>query len=45
MRARMLRHMESIPGFDAAERMPWYPDKRYPGMIVRAQSSLRARSG
>ncbi|WP_235907736.1 aldo/keto reductase [Siccirubricoccus phaeus] len=45
MRARMLRHMEGIPGFDAVERMPWYPDKRYPGVIARAQSGLRARSG
>jgi diketogulonate reductase-like aldo/keto reductase len=45
MRARMLRHMEQIPGFDAVERMPWYPDKRYPGVIARAQGALRARNG
>jgi hypothetical protein len=44
MRARMVRHMESIPGFDRIAQMPWYPDKRYPGIIGRAQSELRARS-
>jgi aryl-alcohol dehydrogenase-like predicted oxidoreductase len=45
MRARMLRHMEGIPGFDGVERMAWYPDKRYPGVIARAQATLRARNG
>ncbi|HEX2116525.1 MAG TPA: aldo/keto reductase, partial [Alphaproteobacteria bacterium] len=44
MRARMVRHMESIPGFDRIAQMPWYPDKRYSGIIGRAQSELRARS-
>jgi diketogulonate reductase-like aldo/keto reductase len=44
MRARMVRHMETIPGFDKVTQMPWYPDKRYPGIIGRAQSELRARS-
>jgi diketogulonate reductase-like aldo/keto reductase len=44
MRARMVQHMESIPGFDRISEMPWYPDKRYPGIIGRAQSELRARS-
>lgn len=44
MRERMARHMEGIPGFSALERMPWYPGKRYPGLIARAQSQLRARA-
>jgi diketogulonate reductase-like aldo/keto reductase len=44
MRQRMLRHMETIPGFDRIAEMPWYPDKRYPGIIGRAQAELRARS-
>jgi diketogulonate reductase-like aldo/keto reductase len=44
MRARMVRYMESIPGFEKVTQMPWYPDKRYPGVIGRAQSELRARS-
>lgn len=44
MRARMVRHMETIPGFDRIAQMPWYPDKRYPGVIARSQSELRARS-
>jgi hypothetical protein len=44
MRQRMLRHMESVPGFADLPRMPWYPDKRYPGLIGRAQSEIRART-
>jgi diketogulonate reductase-like aldo/keto reductase len=44
MRARMVRHMETIPGFDRIADMPWYPGKRYPGIIARAQAELRARS-
>ncbi|MGO1075439.1 aldo/keto reductase [Inquilinus sp. CA228] len=44
MRRRMLQHMEAIPGFDRIAEMPWYPDKRYPGIIGRAQAELRARS-
>jgi diketogulonate reductase-like aldo/keto reductase len=44
MRTRMVRHMETIPGFDRIAEMPWYPDKRYPGVIGRAQGELRARS-
>jgi diketogulonate reductase-like aldo/keto reductase len=43
MRARMLRHMEGIPGFDRLASMPWYPDKTYPGVIGQAQRSLRGR--
>ena len=44
MRARMLEHMQAIPGFGDLESAPWYPDKRYPGMIGRAQAALRART-
>ena len=44
MRQRMVRHMEAIPGFNDVGRMPWYPDKRYAGIIGRAQSQLRSRS-
>jgi diketogulonate reductase-like aldo/keto reductase len=36
MRARMLRHMESIPGFDAVSRTAPYPGRKYPGVIERA---------
>jgi len=43
MRARMVRHMETIPGFNKIADMPWYPDKRYPGIIARAQAELRER--
>jgi diketogulonate reductase-like aldo/keto reductase len=44
LRQRMLRHMQEMPGFDALEKTPWYPGKRYPGVIARAQGALRARS-
>lgn len=44
MRARMVRHMETIPGFKEIAQMPWYPDKHYAGIIARAQADLRARS-
>lgn len=43
MRERMRQHMETIPGFLELDRMPWYPEKRYPGVIGRAQAALRAR--
>src|ERR671916_553591 len=41
MRARMVRYLETIPGFDTLDEMPWYPDKTYPGVIGRAQRELR----
>jgi diketogulonate reductase-like aldo/keto reductase len=47
MRARMVRHMESIPGFAELDRLgarSWYPGKTYPGLISRAQSELRRRT-
>lgn len=45
MRLRMVRHMETIPGFDGIGRMAWYPgkDALYPGQIRHAQSVMRAR--
>ena len=43
MRAMMLRFMEGIPGFDRLEEMPWYPGKRYPGVIARATAEREAR--
>jgi hypothetical protein len=45
-RARMLRHLENLPGFDRIASMPWYPgkDKHYPGFIRRGQASLRLRN-
>jgi diketogulonate reductase-like aldo/keto reductase len=44
MRTRMVRHMESIPGFDQLARIPWYPGKRYAGVINRALAATRART-
>lgn len=43
MRARMVRHMEGIPGFADIAEMPWYPGKRYDGPIRNAQAAVRAR--
>jgi aryl-alcohol dehydrogenase-like predicted oxidoreductase len=45
MRRRMVRHMETVPGFDAIGTMPWYPgkDARYQGQIKQAQSLASAR--
>lgn len=34
MRDRMVRHMESIPGFDAVLRQPPYPDRNYNGVVT-----------
>lgn len=46
MRQRMVRHMETIPGFDTLASLPWYPDKQaqYQGVIRREQARLRQRS-
>ena len=42
LRARMLRHMETLPGFDKLGSMPPYPGKAYNGIIRRAQSQRAA---
>lgn len=44
MRERMVRHMESIPGFDRIAAMPWYPGKSYRGLVGQAQAAMRERS-
>jgi diketogulonate reductase-like aldo/keto reductase len=44
MRARMLEHMRSIPGFDQLTKRPWYPGKSYPGEVNRAMAAIQARS-
>lgn len=41
MRTRMVRHMETIPGFDRLADMPPYPGKTFNGIIRRAQSRRR----
>jgi hypothetical protein len=45
MRQRMVRHMETIPGFDAIGTMPWYPGKGdlYRGQIRQAQAAAQDR--
>jgi hypothetical protein len=37
LRARMVKYMETVPGFDKLAQMPWYPGKNYNGTIRRAQ--------
>jgi diketogulonate reductase-like aldo/keto reductase len=33
MRARMVQHMESLPGFNKLGQMPWYPNKQFSGLV------------
>jgi diketogulonate reductase-like aldo/keto reductase len=33
MRIRMVRHMESLPGFGNIAKMPWYPGKQFSGLV------------
>ncbi|MFI0350465.1 aldo/keto reductase [Actinomadura sp. 9N407] len=35
LRRRMVRHMESIPGFSAIDGRPWYPGKTFPDSQVK----------
>jgi aryl-alcohol dehydrogenase-like predicted oxidoreductase len=44
MRARMLEHLRAMPGFDAVTRQPWYPGKRYPGLVNQSMNAVQARS-
>jgi diketogulonate reductase-like aldo/keto reductase len=47
MRTRMVRHMETIPGFAELDRRgaaSWYPDKNYDGLVGLAQAELRNRT-
>jgi hypothetical protein len=34
---------QTIPGFERIGQMAWYPDKRYAGLIARAQAQTRSR--
>ncbi|WP_372395492.1 aldo/keto reductase [Azospirillum sp. HJ39] len=45
MRARMVAHMETIPGFGTIGSMPWYPgkEKMYSGLIREAQANAARR--
>jgi aryl-alcohol dehydrogenase-like predicted oxidoreductase len=44
LRRRMLRHMQSMRGFEGLTRRPWYPGKSYPGLVTQALGALRQRS-
>ncbi len=42
MRTRMVKFMETIPGFDTLQQMPAYPGKAYNGYIRRAMNARAA---
>ncbi|NDE45311.1 MAG: NAD-dependent epimerase/dehydratase family protein [Betaproteobacteria bacterium] len=42
LRSRMLKHMESIPGFDKLQDTPPYPGKSYQGLIRRGINARTA---
>lgn len=44
LRERMAREMQAIPGVAGLMQTPWYPGKRYPGLIAQAQAALKARA-
>ena len=44
MRTRMLEQMQTIPGFDRVTRQPWYPGKRYPGVVNRQMAVVQGQS-
>jgi diketogulonate reductase-like aldo/keto reductase len=44
IRARMVRHVETIPGFDKIAEIAWYPGKTFRGVISHAQQDLRKRA-
>jgi aryl-alcohol dehydrogenase-like predicted oxidoreductase len=44
MRVRMLEYMQGIPGFDGLTGQPWYPGRRYPGVVNRGMAAIQARS-
>jgi diketogulonate reductase-like aldo/keto reductase len=44
MRTRMLEHLQAMPGFDGVTKRPWYPGKRYPGVVNRAMAAVQART-
>jgi aryl-alcohol dehydrogenase-like predicted oxidoreductase len=44
MRARMLEHLQEMPGFDRVTDRPWYPGKRYPGVVNRAMTAVQSRT-
>ena len=43
MRERMVKHMETIPGFADLDKAPRYPGKKYPGVIAKARADMKAR--
>jgi diketogulonate reductase-like aldo/keto reductase len=43
MRERIIKYMESIPGFTNLETTAWYPGKNYNGIIKRAQQKNQAK--
>ena len=44
MRERMFQHVQSLPGFEKLAEMPWYPGKKFAGLVAQAQNKIRSRS-
>ncbi|MGB5451029.1 MAG: aldo/keto reductase [Sedimenticolaceae bacterium] len=44
MRERMVKHMETIPGFADLDKAPRYPGKNYSGVIAKARANVKSRS-
>jgi diketogulonate reductase-like aldo/keto reductase len=44
MRERMVKHMETIPGFADLDKAPHYPGKNYSGVIAKARANVKSRS-
>jgi hypothetical protein len=43
MRERMFQHVQSLPGFEKLAEMPWYPGKKFAGLVAQAQNKIRSR--
>jgi hypothetical protein len=40
----MFQHVQSLPGFEKLAEMPWYPGKKFAGLVAQAQNKIRSRS-
>jgi hypothetical protein len=44
MRERMFQYVQSMPGFEKLAQMPWYPGKKFTGLVAQAQDRIRSRT-
>ena len=38
----MRQHIQNLPGFEKLAQMPWYPGKKFTGLVAQAQDRIRA---